>query len=1112
MSDTFPAEASRVTATYSAGGIVAANRPTAPVPLSVQYDASARSYAILSGQDTLATLQTQGSGAIDGNPIFDVFRAIGGLVTSTLSLTRTGETSRYGTRFVAGGTLQNSEPFAGSTLNQLTSFVFGLRTAEAEVPRTGSASFGVGLLGALTGLNDFQPITGSGLLTLDFSTGRTTGNGVASTRFATFSGFSSPSYFRWSTNGNFSVASNRLQGDIQLELNPGSPLPGTIEGRLFGPSGSELGASFSAGFGQQMAAGTLTGTRGTAAPAFETLATLLSNTSLQQLETEVLYDASATAGRFTATGVRPISQSEIRIRTLGPDAQAIEMFANPLTPATRVDALSDPLFVAYRNTGTTFPTVRTTRLYRYMTPNPELALTYSTFAMTEMDLGNQFIDYTTVFGLATGFVNAPRSGSGVYQGVLHGTAVGAGPDGDRFSLQGSARLEFDWQAQTIGGRLSPVATNLRTRTATPLGDFTLRGSTPFLSASFDAVISGQPGAAGRLKGAFYGPNAEEATGAFSLFTPGAGTVLAAQGAVATRLISTGPSSGQPVGTPPPRVPLTEPWPTPLNPGLDNLTASETFLADARRASLFYPFSGTSALTSEEGQLTVSFDAATGSYTVSSPGSPALPAASETFAPATRDIAASNSGTTIFRTANGSTRNELRLSVAGAQGLIGTRHVGGGIWRQIDTQGGIERNTLHGFTFGYRTPNVDIPRATAADFAIAIEALQPMQDGLRLLNGTGMLRIDWASGQMVGVGTSIVRGELDNGAPRATLAGFTLEGRTTSINLFQTSLSIRNVSSAFGQGYFYGPGGSELGSALTFGTGGAPGTVFSGYLIGARGTSAPPPETLARLRDAASLDSQSAGIDYVRGTGSPTTVGQASTVLDSGRVRLFPGTGITQFSQRDLPAAAATEVGPSSRVAAESDARFTTYRVTGGNGVTTWRVYNSGAGNDQLALSYASFAQMEFAGTNGAAADRSIMFGLGTPLDRIPRTGSATYNGVVHGTAAGLGAAGQDRFLLAGTGRLEVDWASFGFGATLNLSATNLRTNTNVTMDPLIVNNGSISGGSLSGMFGGIYSGDFRGAFFGPDANEAAAHMRFTSTPAGTLPGLAGQAAFVGRRQ
>lgn len=1104
-----------MSATLGPNGLQSVDRGEAP-NIAVQYDASAKSYAIQSGDAALATLQSQ-STLVSSNPIVDVFRAAAGLVVNTLQLTRTGASGRYQTRYVAGGLLQQQQTLNGLDQRDTTSFVFGLRTPDAEIPRTGAADFAVGLLGNTTFGANLTPLTGGGVLRLDFATGRLSGGGVGSARPSfspTSPDLASPFYFNWIVDAQLAAASNRIQGGINLNLGTGFTSSGTLDGRLFGPGGGELGASFSAGSGMLATVGTLTGPRGGTAPAPEGLASLLGDTAVPYLRTSVRYLAGSSPNAVGEARLGGGSEASVMIL---PGEQAVELPFLRLDPASRLDSLTDERFVGYRVTDPLGFPVRAARLYR-IAANPELALSYSTFALVDFTgTGGDRIDESYFFGIETGFVNVPRTGRGTYEGILLGTAVGAGAQADRFNLTGGARLEFDWSALSMSGTLTPTAVNQRTSQSFALGEFNLTSVLPrFGSSRFRASISGPPGAIGNLTGGLYGPTGEEAGGTFELVTPGAGTVLAAQGVVATTRRSTGPSSGSPPPVVTPGVPLIEPWPIPINPRLDQLTQSEEFLAHSSSATAVYPFQGTSPIFPIDRQLTVKFDGATGNYTVSVPTSAELPAATASFAPSSRDAAASDAVANVFRTGTASNGDTLRLTVAGSAGRFGTRYVAGGLWQNTRTTGGIELNRLEGFTYGIRTPGVQVPRTTALTYGMGFELLHATPEGLRPIAGTGQLTIDWAAQRITGRGTTFIRGPLDNGVPSLQLGSFEIGGSAGSganviFGSLQSSDNIFGGFGAFFNGYFYGPAANEFGLSLDSNTGGDAPRRGAGYGVGVLGAPAPEIETLAALRGPASIDRWGNGIDYREIAQQPGTFGQGVFLTDFGRVRLLPATGTLDFAGAQMPGHAAAIVTDADRVAAESNARFTTYRVTAPGGTTTWRRYNGGSGNDQLALSYASFALLDFAGSDGTRGERAFLFGLATPAQGLPRTGTGVFQSVVYGAAVGTGATGQDRFTLGGTAQVNVDWAASAFTASFDINATNLRTSLSASL-PATMASGSADRSGLFGSLSGGATGFFSGRFFGPDARELGATFGVSTSATPSLPALTGHAVLVGTRQ
>jgi hypothetical protein len=142
----------------------------------------------------------------------------------------------------------------------------------------------------------------------------------------------------------------------------------------------------------------------------------------------------------------------------------------------------------------------------------------------------------------------------------------------------------------------------------------------------------------------------------------------------------------------------------------------------------------------------------------------------------------------------------------------------------------------------------------------------------------------------------------------------------------------------------------------------------------------------------------------------------------------------------------------------------------------------------------------------------FVYGTVTPSSALPRSGSASYTGFVYGAGLGTGSA-HAQYELQGDANANFDLATAAFTGTIRPSVTKVDfasgARTAVALGDL-----SLSGGvapSRSEFNGNIaYSGgnvgNLIGNFFGPNAEEIGATMKFDL---GTNAGLPEATAFVG---
>lgn len=169
--------------------------------------------------------------------------------------------------------------------------------------------------------------------------------------------------------------------------------------------------------------------------------------------------------------------------------------------------------------------------------------------------------------------------------------------------------------------------------------------------------------------------------------------------------------------------------------------------------------------------------------------------------------------------------------------------------------------------------------------------------------------------------------------------------------------------------------------------------------------------------------------------------------------------------------------------------FTAYGENGTDGGRRLSILTPSDANSTLALTYTSFGVWQFDSSNRSNIDPQIndyhffYFGIPTPADGMPRTGSANYNGLAQGVLFDPHAI----YLLNGTMTLGADFAANSIDTTLTLSASNTTNSLAVTLP---VFNGTAAIGAGRNYFVGTlatpdnsFVGSVQGAFFGPTAQE-----------------------------
>ena len=182
---------------------------------------------------------------------------------------------------------------------------------------------------------------------------------------------------------------------------------------------------------------------------------------------------------------------------------------------------------------------------------------------------------------------------------------------------------------------------------------------------------------------------------------------------------------------------------------------------------------------------------------------------------------------------------------------------------------------------------------------------------------------------------------------------------------------------------------------------------------------------------------------------------------------------------------------------------------GNTTVSDLYLFRPGATNTRLALTYATYgvwSTSQQGATNTHFLTRFATYGIETASESMPRTGSATYSGIVDGLAT---VNNQAYRLTGSTGTVTANFATGVVRTALTLTGN---------PDPLSLADGTVALGALAGTgaistgtsrFTGTISGlgatgSFGGGFFGPGAAETALAFSLTSDTASTVGVLVGK--------
>lgn len=167
--------------------------------------------------------------------------------------------------YVSAGTWTKATVSGSSVSGSQTQFVYGAYTTDSQLPRSGSAQYGVSIEGTYitTGV---KILSSNGTLNANFSTGAISITTLPSqeTSYSPNSpnpvtGYLSPTN-AFTASAMMSSTTNSFAGSFTY--NGSVPVSGTINGKFYGPAAQEVGATFSGSNANAALLGTIIGSRG----------------------------------------------------------------------------------------------------------------------------------------------------------------------------------------------------------------------------------------------------------------------------------------------------------------------------------------------------------------------------------------------------------------------------------------------------------------------------------------------------------------------------------------------------------------------------------------------------------------------------------------------------------------------------------------------------------------------------------------------------------------------------------------------------------------------------------------------------------------------------------
>ncbi|NOW47347.1 hypothetical protein FHW96_003525 [Novosphingobium sp. SG751A] len=497
-------------------------------------------------------------------------------------------------------------------------------------------------------------------------------------------------------------------------------------------------------------------------------------------------------------------------------------------------------------------------------------------------------------------------------------------------------------------------------------------------------------------------------------------------------------------------------------------ASQSFSNDASLATMTLAgpaYNVTGGPTS----LAFSYDATSGTYLVTANST------SQSFSSSNLDATLSNSQINVFKVTTGSTTDTLTLTRPGTSGTLTYTYVGAGFWQRTTTAGSAPAGQLAAFAYGYPTLIGGIPKTGSVSYPVyGLGAAGYPGGNLNSLSGSGAITFYFATGE-VRLGAMVT--EVDS-TSLITLNTWQVKGSgmlSSSSNGFSGSMSVTGLL-LDGQfsGRLYGPNTEEVG--LTFYANGQ-GITFEGALLG--------------RRDSGLGITVNPAASYI--FNSPPSLGY--TISSSGLVDNAFSYHATSLSVLGANSYQIADGGskyltfaPSDKIS--SDATWSVSQLLSGATTEELKMFNAGAANPTLALTYSSFGFWKSAtsqtGGSTLVVDRPFVYGQLTSDALMPKLGSATYTGYVYGRGVGPSTT-NEQYELTGTVRFDANFASGGLSSTIDGNLRNTTTNLTGAF-PTLTMQGSISpinmaGSWLNGTNSAGWNGTMYSFFYGPAAQE-----------------------------
>ena len=472
-------------------------------PTTYAYDAASQTYTVREFDGTTFSFSPDEIVAAESSAAYTLYRDSSGV---TFRLLNKGTTNPLvGLSYVTYGTWGRAiAPTTGYTEARKQDWlIFGQRTAAADIPRIGTATYSAVLDGSFHDASASYSLTGTAGLTADFARGSL---GMFINPVATNNGTGAVSALGgYRGNGVIDYSAGTFRGS---DANANYSF--TFGGAFYGPAAEEVGGDFTLsrlpGIGGGSGSGIFVGAKGALpvqapepVPPPPSPATGPASLSVERIASANGAQTSSPAG---ATIAFDSASGSYVVRER--DGTSFSFTGDEKVPGESSAAIS-----VFRDTASG------TTLRHLNASDPSVALTYVTYGSwrrptTQNGAPAEKVVHV-VYGSPTLVSAVPTTGTATYRASLDGTLTSAS---GLHALGGSAQFNADFATRKIGYTLRPVATIGGQSVA--FADMT--GSATISGAAFAGRSSTTIPALSSVSGGFFGPTAEEIGGTFSFST------------------------------------------------------------------------------------------------------------------------------------------------------------------------------------------------------------------------------------------------------------------------------------------------------------------------------------------------------------------------------------------------------------------------------------------------------------------------------------------------------------------------------------------------------------------------------------------------------------------